>query len=159
MSDGDPGRPRGELADQPLTREGPAIRSFTAAQRRALVGVLTIFLVILSVLVIRNPAHVPDPMPDRPPRYEELADRLDPNTSDAASLSALPQLGARRANDIVEYRERMRAGDPDRVVFRTLQDLLRVRGIGSAMIKHLEPYLSFPATRPSTSATVPAALE
>lgn len=89
-------------------------------------------------------------MPARSPRYDELVDHLDPNVADVSSLSALPQLGPRRARDIVEYRERLRAADPDRVVFTKLEDLLRVRGIGYAMIKHVEPYLAFPTTAPTT---------
>jgi hypothetical protein len=143
--------PRDRLPrEQGLGEPGPSIRAFTAAQRRALAGVLVIFLACLAVALVRNSSHVTDPMPAEAPRFDELADRLDPNVADVTSLSALPQLGARRARDIVEYRERMRAGDSSRIVYAKLEDLLRVRGIGAAMMKHVEPYLIFPATRPTT---------
>ena len=138
--------PRDPLPTEPA----PSIRAFTAAQRRALAGVLVTFLACLGVALVRNPSHVTDPMPAEAPRFEELADTLDPNIADAESLSALPQLGARRARDIVEYRERIRSGDPTRVVYTKLEDLLRVRGIGATMMKHVEPYLVFPTTHPTT---------
>lgn len=144
------GPPR-DPAHEPLPGESPRVRAFTAAQRRALVGALAIFIACLAVVLFRNTAYVPDPMPDEAPRFDELADRLDPNVADVESLSALPQLGARRARDIVEYRERTRAGDPKRTVYTKLEDLLRVRGVGAAMIKHVEPYLVFPTTRPTTT--------
>lgn len=135
------------------TDSSPRVLAFTVAQRRALAVVVSIFIACLAIALVRNPAHVDDPMPAAGSRYDELVDRLDPNTADAATLSALPQLGPRRARDIVEYRDRQRAADPNRLVFKELDDLLRVRGIGQAMIKHLEPYLAFPTTRPTTAAS------
>jgi competence protein ComEA len=128
----------------------PRVLAFSAAQRRGLVLLLSLFIVAIAIILIRKPVHVDDPMPTQSPRYEELVDRLDPNTADVATLSALPQLGPRRAKDIVDYRERVRSSDPSRVVFAKLDDLLRVRGVGAAMLQHLEPYLSFPTTRPTT---------
>ena len=129
----------------------PRVQPFRAGQRRALAIAITIFIACLAVALLRNPSHVDDPMPGQGPRYEQLVDRLDPNVADAESLSALPQLGPRRARDIVKYRERVRATDPQRVVFTKLDDLLRVRGIGYAMTKHVEPYLVFPVTQPATA--------
>ena len=135
----------------PLPGDPPlSIRAFTAGQRRALVAALPLFIVCLAIALVRNPAFVSDPMPVEAPRYDQLADRLDPNVADVASLSALPQLGPRRARDIVAYRERLHAADPQRIVFSQLEDLLRIRGIGATMIRHVEPYLAFPATRPVT---------
>ena len=128
----------------------PRVLPFTAGQRRALAGAVAVFIACVAIALIRNPSHVDDPLPAEGPRYGELVDKLDPNTADVASLSALPQLGARRARDIIEYRERVRAGDGGRIVFSKLDDLLRVRGVGHAMSRHLEPYLTFPVTQPTT---------
>ena len=111
----------------------PRVLAFTAGQRRAIVLVISIFIVCIAVTLIRNPTHVDDPMPAESPRHGELLDRIDPNTADVATLSALPQLGARRAGDIVAYRERQRGTDPGRIVFTKLDDLLRVSDAGGVM--------------------------
>lgn len=142
--------PREVPRETAATHGSPRVLAFSAAQRRALVVLLSAFVVAVAIILLRNPVHVDDPMPSQSPRYDELVDRLDPNTADVATLSALPQLGPRRAKDIVDYRDRIHASDPSRIVYAKLDDLLRVKGVGSAMLQHLEPYLSFPATRPST---------
>jgi competence protein ComEA len=94
---------------------------------------------------------VSDPQPDVPSRALELLDRIDPNTADAETLAALPQLGLKRAQTIIDYRERYKQSRPnDPIAFKRLDDLLRIKGIGVATIDHLQPYLRFPATAPST---------
>jgi DNA uptake protein ComE-like DNA-binding protein len=101
-----------------------------------------------------NTSYVSDPQPGRPPRYNELADRIDPNTADWQTLAALPGIGERKARDIVEYRERKRAEarDPGLIVFDAEGDLLYVRGIGPALIEAMRPHLLFPsANRSATS--------
>ncbi|HYO07431.1 MAG TPA: helix-hairpin-helix domain-containing protein [Tepidisphaeraceae bacterium] len=122
-------------------------------------GVLAAFVVLLSLtlsvrLLIRS-SYIPDPPPARSPKYDELADRLDPNTASAVELSVLPQLGEKRAREIVLYRDQFRADRRGEVAFRTADDLLKVRGIGVAMLATVRPHLMFPATTP-TSAPVPA---
>lgn len=134
----------------PLDR--PEWRPFSPGQRRALVGLLTVFLIAIAVRLLRNPTHVPDPLPPSAPRGGELLDTIDPNTADVASLSALPALGPRRAADLVAYRESVRAGDAGRVVFRSLDDLMQVRGIGYAITRQIEPYVSFPPAPATTRA-------
>ena len=124
---------------------------WTARQRRAIVILVAAILIYLTIRLIRNPLYVSDPQPRDGPRAAELADRVDPNTADVSTLAALPMIGQRRAEDIVEYRERFAAQNPGQVAFGRLEDLLRIRGFGTAMIEHLRPYLIFPAT-----ATAPA---
>lgn len=127
---------------------------WTAGQRRAIVILLAAILIYLTIRLIRNPVYVSDPQPRDGPRAAELADRIDPNTADVATLAALPMIGQRRAQDIVEYRERFMAQNPGRRAFTRVEDLLRIRGFGTAMIEHVRPYLVFsrqdpsPATRP-----------
>ena len=142
-----------DVPEVPLPDAPTGVRAFTAAQRRALVIVLLIFIACLIVALIRKPASILDPMPDKSARFDELVDQIDPNVADAETLSALPQLGPKRAKDIVEYRERIRAGDASRVVFKKLDDLMRVRGIGAAMTEHLNPFLKFPTTAPTTESS------
>jgi DNA uptake protein ComE-like DNA-binding protein len=120
------------------------VRPWTASQR---VAVSVFLLVALSIGVgrwWRNRAYVSDPQPETPHLAADLADRIDPNTADAATLSALPLIGERRARDIIAYRESQQARRPGEPVFRELTDLVRVKGIGVATIKQLEPFLVFP---------------
>ena len=114
---------------------------------------------MLAYLVIRlmlNPAYVSDPQPLRPSRYDELADKIDPNTADWQTLAALPALGERRAKTIVEYRESFVKQHPERLAFEEPEDLLLVRGIGNAMLATLRPYMLFPSDAAAQPSTAPA---
>ncbi len=102
-------------------------------------------LIVLTVIgLLRNRSFVDDPIPNQAERYLELQDRIDPNTADASLLAALPALGERRALDIVEFREKMQQGDPTRVVYQKLDDLMQVKGLGVAITRQLQPFLRFP---------------
>ncbi|HEY2585557.1 MAG TPA: helix-hairpin-helix domain-containing protein [Tepidisphaeraceae bacterium] len=118
-------------------------------QRRALLSLLTVLLLFLSIRFVLDRSHVPDPQPPEGSRAGELASRIDPNTADWQTLSAIPTLGPKRAKDIVAFRERARAADPTAIVFRSPTDLLRIRGIGEATIENLRPYLIFPSDLPA----------
>ena len=119
-------------------------------QRGVVAFALAVLLVYLGVRLWLNPVHVSDPQPDVPARYDELADKIDPNSADADTLSALPGLGPARARDIVAYRESFTHVDPTRRPFERVEDLLKVKGIGVSMMETLRPYLIFPTTQPST---------
>ena len=130
---------------------------WTGPQRRVLLALLACLLVYLVIRLILNPAYVSDPQPLKPSRFDELADKIDPNTADWQTLAALPALGEKRARTIVEYREAFVKEHPDRLAFEEPEDLLLVRGIGNAMLATLRPYMLFPsdaATQP-TSAPAP----
>ena len=126
--------------------------TWTRNQRRVLLIFLTILLVFLSVRYALNPAYVSDPQPERPARFDELADRIDPNTADWATLAALPGIGEKRARDIVAFREESKRMFPNGVVFTRREDLLKVKGIGLAMLEAIEPFLMFPQTPATASA-------
>ena len=128
---------------------------WTAQQRRVIVLLLAGILLYVTIRLIRNPVYVPDPQPRDGPRAVELADKIDPNTADAATLAALPMIGLRRAQDIVDYRERFAAQNPGQPAFARVEDLVRIRGFGGAMIEHVRPYLTFPKSRETASATAP----
>ena len=123
---------------------------WTPSQR----GVLIAFALVLSLaLLIRlgfNRQYIADPQPAVPARFEELADRLDPNVATWEDLAVLPQLGEKRAKEIVAYREQFRADKRGDTPFQRIEDLLKIKGIGVAMIETLRPHLMFPATRPAT---------
>ena len=123
---------------------------WTASQRRALIALLLVLLVVLGVRLAVNRQYVSDPQPAQGARYEELATRIDPNTADWQTLAAIPTLGEKRAKEIVAYRDRIRSSEPNAIVFRDAADLLRIRGIGRATIDNLRPHLVFPpADRPA----------
>ncbi|MEQ8273385.1 MAG: helix-hairpin-helix domain-containing protein [Deltaproteobacteria bacterium] len=61
----------------------------------------------------------------------EPVDKLDLNTATIAQLVKLPGVGPKRADAIVKLRER--------VPFRRVRDLLRVRGIGRKSLARLRP--------------------
>ena len=111
---------------------------------------LGLLLVYLTVRFVGDRSHVPDPQPPEGTRSGELASRIDPNTADWQTLSAIPTLGPKRAKDIVAFRERVRGASPNTVVFRNPTDLLQIRGIGAATMENLRPYLIFPSDMPTT---------
>ena len=127
---------------------------WTGSQRAVLIALLGWFLVYLVIRLIVNPMYVSNPQPARPPRYDDLADKIDLNTADWQTLAALPALGEKRAKTIIEYRDAFTKEHPDRLAFEEPEDLLLVRGIGPSMLATLRPYLLFPtagvATQPAT---------
>lgn len=128
---------------------------WTGSQRGVLMGLLACLLIYLVIRYLLNPFYVSNPQPERPVRYDDLADRIDPNTSDWQALAALPGLGEKRAKTIVEYRQAFIAQNPGHLAFSEPEDLMLVRGIGPSMLATLRPYLLFPdppnaATRPAT---------
>jgi hypothetical protein len=124
---------------------------WTAPQRGVIIILLAAMLVFLAIRLTRNPVYVPDPQPRDPPRAHELADRIDPNTADWTLLAALPMIGEKRARDIVAYREGHAQHHPGEPAFRRIEDLMRIKGFGTAMIGHLRPYLVFGAPHPPAS--------
>ncbi len=82
----------------------------------------------------RNASVARDP-PSRPPALPPSpSERLDLNRATPAQLDALPGIGPALAARIVAKRDSLRG-------FRTIDDLVRVRGIGPATLARLRPYL------------------
>mgnify|MGYP000266768177 CR=1 FL=1 len=126
--------------------------TWTLPQRKVLLGVGVLLCAYVAVLLLRNPLTVTDPQPVDPARGLALADRIDPNTASAHELAVLPMVGMRRAQDIIDHRTRAFARDPNLPAFATDDDLLKVRGIGVAMLNTLRPYLIFPDEKPPVPA-------
>jgi hypothetical protein len=130
------------------TSSHPSRRDFspwTARQRSVILGLVILLFVYLTSRAVLHRQYVADPQPINPSRAAELADRIDPNTADAATQAALPSIGEKRARDIVAYREQFVADHPGRVAFRSAADLLPIKGFGGAIVSSIEPYLLFPA--------------
>jgi DNA uptake protein ComE-like DNA-binding protein len=124
---------------------------WTSSQRGVLIALLSLLLICLTVRLILNPVYVSNPQPQSPPRAGDLEDRVNPNNADVQTLSSLPQIGEKRARDIVAYREQFVAAHPGQIAFSKPLDLLHIRGIGASMLEQLEPFLIFPTTAPTTS--------
>jgi hypothetical protein len=129
--------------------KGPIPPPWTAAQRSVLIGLLLLLAMYISIRYAFTRRYVSDPQPAIPARLNELADRIDPNDADVATLAALPNIGEKRAKDIVAYREKFQRDRRKGLAFERLEDLLKIQGIGAATIAQLKPYLLFPAA-PST---------
>lgn len=125
--------------------------SWSPSQRPMILGIVIALFLFGSIRLLLNRSYVSDPQPISPARAQDLADRLDPNTADAATLAVLPSIGEKRAADIVAYRERYLADHPNEIAFAALEDLLRIRGIGVATIDQMKPFLIFPNREHPTS--------
>lgn len=126
--------------------------AWTLPQRRVLLALLGVLLPVLALRYACNPAYVADPQPPYPARHEELADRIDPNTADLPTLAALPTIGERRAQDLIDYRDARATALQGRPVFTSAEDLLGIRGFGASTVETLRPYVVFPrpASAPAT---------
>src|SRR5689334_11235205 len=104
---------------------GPGeLRIWNASQRAVIAAFVLIFAVVLLVTLYFNRLYIPDPQPDRGARAHELADRVDPNTASFETLAMLPELGEKRAREIINYRDEFFAMGRGRVAFGSPQDLL-----------------------------------
>ena len=77
----------------------------------------------------------PAPCPDRAPRGVTDDGRVILNVAGTRDLVRLPGVGAKRAEAIVKMRRRLGGR------FRSLRQLMRVRGIGPRSLKKLKPHL------------------
>lgn len=125
-------------------------QAWTPSQRRVLIGLLSAGLVYLTIQMVRHRAFIPDPQPAMPVNAAKLADRLDPNVASESELAALPTMGEKRAAAIVSYRDEYVKDHPGETAFTKPTDLLRIKGIGMAMLTTLEPYFIFPGEAPAT---------
>jgi competence protein ComEA len=120
---------------------------WTPAQRGVLIAFVLILASVLLILLARERQYVSNPPPIRGERYGELADRIDPNIATWQELAVLPQIGEKRAKEIVAYREGFVARRPNTVPFARPHDLMEVKGIGPAVVETLRPHLAFPTTQ------------
>ena len=63
------------------------------------------------------------------------AGKVNINTASAEQLTTLPGIGPKLAARIVEYRQKSGA-------FKSVQELMNVRGVGEKNLKKIEQYLS-----------------
>ncbi len=123
--------------------------SFTSRQRRVLVVLLLVAGLFFAIKWAINRSVVPDPQPAVGLRADELADRIDLETTDWQTLAILPGIGESKARDILRKRDELQSRTPGQRAFARAEDLYFVKGIGAATVEKLKPYLYFPGT-PST---------
>jgi len=138
------------MSDPPPERVQPFVL-WSPTQRGVLIAFVLILSTILLLRLARDRMYVSNPPPPHADRYDDLADRIDPNTASWQELAVLPQIGEKRAKEIIAYREAFVAQPPNRIPFTRSEDLMRVKGIGPAMIETLRPHLAFPATQSTTA--------
>ena len=90
---------------------------------------------ILTLLVILAMAAVSLAAVDQPPPTNAGKQLVNINSADAAQLAKLPQIGAKMAQRIMEYRK-SNGG------FKRVQDLLKVKGIGEKVFAKLQPLIT-----------------
>ncbi len=108
-------------------------------------------LVFLAVQLWRHPVRLGSPVKQSHMRHAVLQNRIDLNTATWASIVRLPGVGSGRADRILAYRTRQLKLHPDVLVFRNIQDVRKVPGIGRKISLELLPFLRFP--KPPTVGT------
>ena len=101
-----------------------------------------IFLCSISLLVATHSNSADGSPGDR------VLDRLDPNTAEWFELAQLPGVGKAMAERIVEFRSQNSSTERPGVVFQSIRELRRVRGIGPKLSQRLEPFLRFGGAAP-----------
>lgn len=90
---------------------------------------------ILTLLVILAMAVVSLAAVDQPSPAGAGKQLVNINSADAAQLAKLPQIGAKMAQRIMEYRKSIGG-------FKRVQDLLKVKGIGEKVFAKLQPLIT-----------------
>ncbi len=90
---------------------------------------------ILTLLVILAMAAVSLAAVDQPSPAGAGKQLVNINSADTAQLAKLPQIGAKMAQRIMEYRKSIGG-------FKRVQDLLKVKGIGEKVFAKLQPLIT-----------------
>ena len=93
---------------------------------------LAIMLLLLCTVL---PAMAEPAAVEKPASKAVMQGTVNINTADATQLALLPGIGPKAADSIIAYRSS--TGD-----FTSIDDLVKVKGIGSKTLEKLRPYLS-----------------
>lgn len=91
-------------------------------------------LTLLVILAMAISAAAPLAAADKP-ATAGTAKLVNINTADAAQLATLPQVGAKMAQRILDYRKSSGG-------FKRVQDLMKVKGIGEKVFAKLQPLIT-----------------
>lgn len=93
-------------------------------------------LTLLVILALALAAAAPLAAADKPANAQAGGAKLvNINTADAAQLAQLPQVGAKMAQRILDYRKSSGG-------FKRVQDLMKVKGIGEKVFAKLQPLIT-----------------
>jgi competence ComEA-like helix-hairpin-helix protein len=134
--------PQDRAAEQPPpVSAAPRFAILRRGDQAALALLLVVALAVLGVRWIRSggaAGHLVeiDAVPAAGPKADAVRFVVDINTADLAELGELPQVGPTLALRLIEHREQ---NGP----FRSVDDLLRVKGIGPKTLTALRPHIRF----------------
>jgi competence protein ComEA len=92
-------------------------------------------LVLFVALAASAAAHVSAAAPAAPKASASEARPVDLNTADSSALESVPGIGKSLSQRILAFREK---NGP----FQSVDDLLKVQGVGEKSIQKLRPYLT-----------------
>jgi competence protein ComEA len=132
-----------------MSATAPGPERPATSQRAHLLLYVLLGLVLVYVLIARylRPLVLADPIAVVPSRLEQVEQRLDPNTAPWPELARLPGVGESLARRIVAYREEELKHRPG-PIFRRLEDLEPVKGIGPTLLERIGPGLKYPESTP-----------
>ncbi len=107
------------------------VQSFAFAISVFICALFSIGFAVSSLASVREPSGI------------ELEERINPNDASIASMVRLPGIGIARAEAIVVYREDLIKEDGGGRVFRSSDDLQKVRGIGPKTVQNISKWLKF----------------
>jgi competence ComEA-like helix-hairpin-helix protein len=116
---------------------------FSRSEGAVLLGSAALAILVLGAQLLLSPTLDPlaEPLSQMGSEAGLSSQRVDVNRASVAELTKLPGIGPRLAERIVRYR--LQHGP-----FRSPEELLRVRGIGSATLRDLLPWIQICASRP-----------
>ena len=94
-----------------------------------------IFAIMLFLLYAAVPAMAEPAAVEKPAAGAVMQGTVNINTADAAELTLLPGIGPKTAVSIVDYRSSIGS-------FASIDELEKVKGIGSKTLEKLRPYMS-----------------
>jgi competence protein ComEA len=96
---------------------------------------IVLLLLFAAVPALAEQSAAPSQATPPPAAKAPLQGTVNINTADTTQLTLLPGIGPKAADSIIEYRKS--AGD-----FTSIDDLVKVKGIGPKTMEKLRPYLS-----------------
>lgn len=107
-------------------------------------GVLAGIMAYVVVVGWLRPLWLDEPVQVVAGAHVTVELKIDPNVADWPELCLLPQIGPATAKRIIAYRAQQRAAGVQAPVFRCLDDLDAIRGIGLKTLESIGPFLTFP---------------
>jgi len=100
---------------------------------------------LLAMFVFLSAGVVPAFAQDKPAKATPAVATVNLNTATSVQLDALPGVGAKAAQRIIEYRQKNGA-------FKKIEELMNVKGFGEKTFLKLKPYLTVgAAAAPATT--------